>query len=86
LRQRKATDGRIVDENFWKRLTSDLARVRKRRTLLFVIALSFGLITFVLVAGSLTAGRGSYEKWVWALSSFACAGIALLFGFWAQRF
>lgn len=75
-----------MNDSFWKRITSDLARIGKKRTLLYALALTLGLFGIVVLFSATTVSRGSMSRWAVDLIAGSCVGLALLLRIWAERF
>jgi hypothetical protein len=78
--------GRPIDENFWRRLTRDVTRVTKKRTVLYALALTVGFIGLLLIGSASVLGRGSLNRTIVDLCAVVSVGLAILLRVWAERF
>lgn len=75
-----------MDEDQWQRLTRDLLRIGKKRGLLYGLAITFGLIGFLMIGAAWTLGRGTASRWLLDLGAGVCVAVAILLRIWAERF
>ena len=76
-----------MDEDSWKGLTADLARIRRKRNALLYLALALGFVGFLLLISARYAWRNNWGPWQWILdgATVTCIGIAILLRTWADH-
>ena len=75
-----------MDEDFWKRITRQLAYARIKRGMLLTLFLSLGFAGFLLLIVARAAFDHSGEvQWSLILSAAACIGVAILVRIYFER-
>jgi hypothetical protein len=75
-----------MDEAFWKRLTRQLAEIRRKQKILGGLALGLGFVAVL----SLAFARGYFNhtgnvQWPWLALAAGCAALGILLRVYADR-